>query len=74
MNTQQKQVMQELISRTTHPDHYKQMNEQNNCGLDDLKQIDDELKRVQYFRKGLSAVKDAENRLVNPSAPLSLFS
>ena len=25
MNTQQKQVMQELISRTTHPDHYKQM-------------------------------------------------
>ena len=25
MNTQQKQVMQELISRTTHPDHYEQM-------------------------------------------------
>ena len=25
MNTQQKQVMQELIFRTTHPDHYKQM-------------------------------------------------
>ena len=25
MNTQQKQVMQELISRTTHPDHYRQM-------------------------------------------------
>ena len=25
MNTQQKQVMQELISRTTHPDHYQQM-------------------------------------------------
>ena len=27
MNTQQKQVMQELISRTTHPDHYKQMDD-----------------------------------------------
>ena len=25
MNTQQKQVMQELIARTAYPDHYKQM-------------------------------------------------
>ena len=25
MNTQQKQVMQELISRIAYPDHYKQM-------------------------------------------------
>ena len=66
MNEQQKQVTPELISRIAYPDHHKQMNEPNNRGLDDLKQIEDELKRVQYFSKGLSAIKDAENRLVNP--------
>ena len=31
MNTQQKQVMQELISRTTHPDHYQQMEERQHA-------------------------------------------
>lgn len=33
------------------------MNEQNNRVLDDVKQIEDEIKRVLYFSRGLSAVK-----------------
>ena len=36
------------------------MNEQNNRGLDDLKQIDDELKRAQCFSRGLSALKETQ--------------
>ena len=63
MNEQQKQVTPELISRIAYPYHHKQTNEPNNRGLDGLKQIEDGLKRVRCFRKGLSAVKGSKNSL-----------